>query len=171
VREKLTEPAQDGHIHQALLRRDTGVSREQVPEDKNVQFRLVVSEQHGGPQILPLVAFQQTLRVLDLEPHAGGQPHGPFERARSCPLSQSTIANNVQRQRCERAIGCADDESGEGSGAAGVEVDVLVLGNACDDVEDLGGQEDGERRAEEDVGEDGGEGHDVGVLDSSSEWM
>jgi hypothetical protein len=109
-----------------------------VPKDQNIQFRLVVSEQHSGPQVLPLVAFQQALWVLDLEPHAGGNPHSPFERARSRPLSQSAIANNVQNQRCDCAVGCADDKSGEGSGAAGIEVDVLVLGETCDDVEDLG---------------------------------
>jgi hypothetical protein len=159
----LTEPAQDGHIHQALLRRDTAVPREQVSQHQHVQLRLVVSKQHGGSQLFPLLALQQAIRILNFKPHAGEEQHGPLERARSCPLSESTIANNVQYRGCDCAIGCADDEGGEGSGAAGVEVDVLVFDEASEDVKSLGDQEDGDGSAEEDVGEDGGEGHDVGV--------
>jgi len=142
-----------------------------VSQEQHVQFRLVVSKQHSGPQLFPLVALQQALRVLDLEPHACEEQHGPLERARSGPLSESAIANDVQYRRGDCAVGCADDEGGEGGGAAGVEVDVLVLESAGENVEGLGEQEDGDGSAEEDVGEDGGEGHDVGeevVLPDSS---
>lgn len=170
---RLTEPAQNGHIHEALLRRHTAIPREQVSQEQHVQLRLVVSKQHSRSQFLPSLAFQQAIRVLNLEPHAGEQQHGPFERARSRPLPQSTISNDVQTSGCEGAVGCADDKGGEGSGAAGVEVDVLVFGEACDDIEGLSDQEDGDGSAEEDVGEDSGEGHDVGVVvpDSRSQWM
>jgi hypothetical protein len=132
-----------------------------VSEDQHVQLRLVVAEQHGGSKLFPLIPLKRALRVLDLEPHAGIQQHGPLERARSSPLSQSTIADDVQTSGREGAVGCADDKSGEGGGATGVEVDVVVFGQVGDDVEDLGREEDGDRGADEDIGEDGGESHDV----------
>ena len=159
----LTEPAQNGHIHQALLRRHAAVPREQVAQYKHVQLRLVVSKYHSGPQLLPLLALQQAIWIFNLEPHAGEEQHSPLKRARSRPLSESTIANNVQKSGCDCAVGCADDESGEGRGAASVEVDVLVFEEAGEYVEGLRDQKNGHGSAEEDVGENGGEGHDVGV--------
>ena len=158
----LTEPAQKRHINQALLRRNTAVPGENVSHGRDIQLRLVVPQQHRGPQLLPRLALQQAVRVLDLEPHAREQQHGVLERARGGPLSESTIANDVQQSGHDRAIGRADDQGGEGGGAAGVVVDVLVFEDAGEDVEGLGGEEDGDGAADEDVGEDGGEGHDVG---------
>ena len=76
-------------------------------------------------------------------------------------MSEATVADNVQTSGCEGAVGCADDEGGEGGGATGVEVDVVVFGDGSDDVEDLGREEGGDRAADEDVGEDGGETYDV----------
>lgn len=142
-----------------------------MSKEQYIQFRLVVSKQHSGPQFLPRLAFQQALRVLNLKPHTRVQQHSPFEGTRSCPLSQTTISHNVQTSGCDGAVGSANDKSGEGSGAAGVIVDVLVLDKAGDDVEGLGGQKDGNGCAEEEVGEDCGEGHDVGaVVLLSSSW-
>ena len=132
-----------------------------MSEDQHIKLRLVVAEQHGRPQVFPLVTLQQALRVFDLEPHSRVQQHSPFERARGSPLSEATVADDVQTRRSEGAVGCADDEGGEGSGATGVEVDVVVFGDGSDDVEDLGREENGDRGADEDVGEDGGETHDV----------
>jgi len=168
----LTEPAQDGHVHQALLRRDTAVPREQVAQDQHVEFRLVVAEYHGGPQVVPLVTLEQAFRVFDLEPHTGVQQHGPFEGARRGPLSQTTVADHVQASRCDGTVCCADDEGGEGGGATGVEVDVVIFGDVADYVEDLGREEDGDRSAYEDVGEDGGETHDVrfGEVGVAVQW-
>jgi hypothetical protein len=132
-----------------------------VSQEQHIKFRLVVAENHSGPQFLPLFTLEQALRVLDLEPHAGVKQHGPFERARRSPLSQATVADDVQTSGCEGAVGCADDQGGEGGGATGVEVDVVNFGEACDDVEGLGREEDGDWEADEDVGEDVGETHDV----------
>lgn len=78
-------------------------------------------------------------------------------------MSQATVADDVQTSRCKGTVGCADEKGGEGGGATGVEVDVLDFGEASDDVEDLGREEDGDGGADEDVGEDGGEDHAVGV--------
>ena len=137
VLEILTEPAQNGHIHQALLRRDTAIPGEQMSQDQHIQLRLVVSEQHSGSQLFPRLALQQAVRVFNLEPHAGVEQHDPLERARSSPLPESTIAKDVQQRGCDCAVGCADDEGGEGGGAAGVVVDVLVFEEAGEDVEGL----------------------------------
>ena len=158
----LTEPAQNRHVNQALLRRNTAVPRENVSHGRDVQLRLVVAQQHRGPQLLPRLALQQAVRVLDLEPHAREQQHGVLERARGGPLSEAAIAHDVQQRGDDGAVGCADDEGGEGGGAAGVVVDGLVFEDAGEDVEGLGGQEDSDGAADADVGEDGGEGHDVG---------
>lgn len=134
-----------------------------MSQEQHVQLGLVVSKQHRGPQLFPRLALQQAIWVFDLKPHPSEQPCDPLERARSGPLSKSAIAHNVQAGGCDCAVGCADDQGGEGGGTAGVEVDVLVLEQAGKDVEGLREQEDSDRRAEEDVGEDGGEGHDVGA--------
>lgn len=130
---------------------------------RDIQLCLVVPKQHRGPQLLPSLALQQAVRVFDLKPHAREEQHGVLERARGGPLSESTVANDVQQGRYDRAIGRADDQGGEGGGAAGVVVDVLVVEDAGKDVEGLCGQEDGDGTANEDVGEDDGEGHDVEV--------
>ena len=123
----------------------------------------MVTQQHSRPQLIPCFTLQQAIRVFNLKPHAGEQEHDPFERARSCPLSKSAIPSNVQTGRGNSAIDRADYEGGEGSSTACIEIDVLVFGGICDDIEDLRGQEDGDGSAHEDVGKDGGEGHDVGV--------
>lgn len=129
---------------------------------RDIQLRLVVAQQHRRPQLLPRLALQRALWIVNLKPHAGEEQHGVLERARGSPLSESTIANDVQKSGCDCAVGCADNEGGEGGGAAGVVVDVLVFERAGEEVEGLGGEEDGDGAADEDVGEDGGEGHDVG---------
>lgn len=134
-----------------------------MSNSRNVQLRLVISQQHRGPQLLPRLALQRALRVFNLKPHAGEEQHGVLERARGRPLSESTIAEDIQQRGHDCAVGCAEDEGGEGGGAAGVVVDVLVFEQAGEEVEGLGGEQDGDGAAEEDVGEDGGEGHDVGV--------
>jgi len=74
-------------------------------------------------------------------------------------LSKTTVADDIQKSGCDGAVGCADDEGGEGGGATGVKVDVVVFGDICDDVEELSREEDGDWEADEDVGEDGGETH------------
>lgn len=163
-RSKLTEPAQNRHVHQTLLRRHTGILREQVAKEQHIQLRLVVSKQHRRPQLLPLFAMQAAFRILYLKPHAGEQQHGPFEGACRSPLAEPSIAHNVQTCGREGAVGCADEKGGEGGRAAGVEVYGLDLGGAGNEVGGLGGEEDGDRGADEDVGEDGGEGHAGGAV-------
>ena len=157
----LTEPAQNGHVHQTLLRGDAAVPREQMSEEQHVQLRLMIAQQDRRPQFLPCLALQQALRVLDLKPYAGKQQHGPLEGARGRPLSQPTVADDVQACGGDGAVGCAEEKGGEGGGAAGVEVDLGHFGEVCDDVEDLRGEEDGDWGADENVGEDGGETHGV----------
>lgn len=125
----------------------------------------MIPQQHRRPQLLPRLALQQTVRVLDLKPHARKQQHGVLERARGSPLSEATVADHIQECGSDGAVGCADDEGGEGGGAAGVVVEGLVFEGAGEDVEGLGEEEDGDGGADEEGGEDGGEGHDVGVLE------
>lgn len=155
----LTEPPQEGRVHQTLLGRNTGVLGEQVSQEQDIELRLVVAEQDSRPQLIPSLAVQQAVRVFNLKPYASEEQHGPLEAARGRPLSQATVSNNVQACRGDGAVGCADEEGGEGSDAAGVVVDLLALGDLSDDVEDLRGEEDCNGTSE-DPCEDGGECHD-----------
>jgi hypothetical protein len=112
-----------------------------VSQHQHIKLRLVVPEQDSRSQVLPLFTLEHALWVLDLEPDAGVQQHSPLEGARGSPLSEAAVADDVQKSGRDGAVGCADDEGGEGGGATGVEVDGGVFGDTGDNVEELGREE------------------------------
>ena len=87
-----------------------------MPQNQHIQLRLMVPHENRRPRFIQPIAL-----VLNLEPHARESQHGPFERLRSRPLSETAVASDVEGGGGESAVQGAEEEGEEGGeGAAAV---------------------------------------------------
>ena len=96
-------------------------------------------------------ARRQVLLALDLEVHAGRQPHEPLEAAARGPLRDAAVAAEPQDDGGDDAVGGAEQEREVGRQTAGVEAG---LGEARREGEQGGCAEDVGEEDVEDAGED-----------------
>lgn len=109
------EPAKEGHEAEGTLGGDAAVRGEDSAEEEDVEFRLVVPNQHARSRVEVLLARD------DVEADARGQGHGVAESARDGPLADAVLADEAQSEGGEDAVGGAEDEAAVGGEEAGVE--------------------------------------------------
>lgn len=97
--------------------------------------RLVVSNEHSR-------ASPQMLLALNDKLHASRPAHGPLEGPRDCPLTQATIPNTTESDRCDDPIPGAEDQAGKGGKDTGVEPGGGDFGGEEGERQDGGGVDD-----------------------------
>lgn len=139
------EPAEKGHEAEGAFGCDAAVRREDSAEEEDVEFGLVVSDQHARPraQILP--------PRNDFETDARRPAHGVVERSGNGPLADAVHADEAEGEGGEDAVGGAEDKASIGGEEAGVE------GGGGDG--EVGEGEEGAREAEVE-GEEADEDHE-----------
>ena len=128
-----------------------------MPQNQNIQLRLMVPHHDTRPD-----GPQPRTGILNPKPHTGEEPHAPFESPGGSPLAEAAVADEVEGQGGEGAVGGAEEEGEEGEEGAGVEGEGGgVEGFGEEEEEERGGQGEGQEEGEE--GEEGG-GHCFVVL-------
>ena len=160
------EPAEEGDVAEGFLSRDAAVGREDGAKHEDVEFGLMVPDEHGGPG-------GQVFGALDhVEAHAGGVAHNPFEAARGGPLGNAAVAGETEHNGGYHAVGGAEEEraiGGKTAGDKGGAGDFLAEGEERERNNDEGAD------ARCDVGEDGHGGEDGArggaPADLREEWV
>ena len=80
------EPAEKGHEAEGAFGRHAAVWGKDGAEEEDVEFGLVVPDQHARSRVQVLPPGD------DFETDARGQRHGVVERARDGPLADSVLA-------------------------------------------------------------------------------
>ena len=109
------EPAEKGHEAEGAFGRDAAVRGEDGAEEEDVEFGLVVPDQHTRSRAQVLPARD------NFEMDAREQRHGVVEGSRDGPLADSVLADKTEGEGGEDAVGGAEDEAAVGGEEAGVE--------------------------------------------------
>ena len=147
------EPAKKGHEAKRALGRDAAVRGEDGAEEEDVEFGLVVPDQHARPRVEVFLARD------DFKVHARRPGHGVVEGSGDGPLADAVLADEAEGEGCEDTIGGAEDEAAVGGEYTGVE------GSGWEDGE-VGEGEEGGGEAEVE-GEEAEKDEDDGVHDGS----
>ena len=109
------EPAEKGHEAEGAFGRHAAVRGEDGAEEEDVEFGLVVPDQHARPRAQVLAPGD------DLEVDAGGERHGVVEGSGDGPLADPVSVDEPQGEGGEDAVGGTQDEAAVGGEEAGVE--------------------------------------------------
>ena len=109
------EPAEKGHEAEGALGGDAAVGGEDGAEEEDVEFGLVVPDQHAGSRA------QMVLPGDDFEMDARGPGHGVVEGAGDGPLADAVLADEAEGERGDDAVGGAEEQAAVGGKEAGVE--------------------------------------------------
>ena len=142
------EPAEKGHEAEGAFGRDAAVRREDGAEEEDVEFGLVVPDQHARSRA------QILLPRDDLKVYARRPRHGVVECSRDGPLADAVLADETEGEGGDDAVGGAEDKAAVGGEEASVE------GGGWDG--EVGEGEEGACEAEIE-GEDADEDHEDGV--------
>lgn len=145
-----TEPTQEGHIFQTLLRRHTAVRGENVPQAQHIQLRLMISHKHRRPSRAHIVLF-----IFNFKPYAREEEHCPLETLCRGPLPESAVAHYVQTRRGDSAVGRAYGQGSEGGDRPAVKLEGGLLEAAAEEEEEMdceGEDSSGREQPEEDRG-------------------
>ena len=128
------EPAEKGHEAEGPFGRDAAVRREDGAKEEDVEFGLVVPNQHARPR------SQILLPRDDFEVDARRPAHGVVEGSGDGPLADAVLADETEGEGGEDAVGGTEDEAAVGGKEAGIE------GGSWDG--EVGEGEEGAREAE-----------------------
>lgn len=109
------EPAEKGHEAEGAFGRDAAVGREDGAEEEDVEFGLVVPDQHARPRA------QILLPCDDFKAYARRPAHGVVEGSGDGPLADAVLADEAEGEGGEDTVGGAEDEAAVGGEEAGVE--------------------------------------------------
>ena len=109
------EPAQERNEAQGAFGRDAAVRGEDGPQKEDVEFGLVISDEHAGSRV------EELLPRDDFEIYACRPGHGVLEGSRDGPLADAVLADEAQGEGGEDAVCGAEDEAAVRGKEAGVE--------------------------------------------------
>ena len=138
------EPAEEGHEAQGALGRHAAVGGEDGAEEEDVEFGLVVPDQHARSRVEVLPARDD----FEMDPRRPG--HGVVEGAGDRPLADAVLADETEGEGGEDAVCGAEDEAAVGGEEAGVEGCGGVDGEVGEGEEGAGEAEVEGEEAEED---------------------
>ena len=99
------KPAQERNEAQGPFGRDAAIRREDRPQEEDVEFRLVVSDEDAGSCV------EEFLPRDDVEMYACHPGHGVLKGSRDGPLADAVFADEAQGEGGEDAVGGAEDEA------------------------------------------------------------
>lgn len=114
----------------------------------------MVSDKHCRTSGVQPSPFFLRTGILNLEPDAGKEEHGPFEGSCGVVLAKAAGVEEGQQGRGQGTVGCAEDKGEEGSEAAGVKRQDGEVETAGEEIEGV------DEQCEE--GDDGGEVEEEG---------
>jgi hypothetical protein len=111
---KRTELSEEGHLLEGFLRGNAAVAREDGTQHQDIELRLMVTDQHGGPSLKVFLA-------ADDELYTCGVLHGVFEGAGDGPLGEAGVADGAEEEGGDDAVDGAGEEAEVGCEEAAVE--------------------------------------------------
>lgn len=125
---RLTEPSEEWRPFQAALRGNARVLGKHASQHQDVHLSLMIAHKNYRAHVERILACQAALPLHaagDPERDARYEPHGPLERPRNCPLAESAVAHQSQKNACDdtvRGTHCHQNEGGDGEGDEGHEL-------------------------------------------------
>lgn len=143
------EPAEEGHLLEGSLCGDTAVLGEHCTEHENIKLGLVVPNENSWSR-----GAKDIVRVFNDKLNTSGVEHEIPKRATDGPLRDLLLADDGEKDGGENTVGSDDEKSYIRCEATGGEGGFRYDEGHGVEEDDEGGI------AEDEVGEDAGEGHD-----------